>query len=213
MPFTSPAAATRTAYDLVARNYARLLPDTAAEAPADLEVIRRFSATVPDDGPILDAGCGTGRMVGHLQGLGHRYLAGVDLSPGMIAQARKGHPGASFTIAELAGLPYPENSFEGILAWYSIIHTAPEELGAIFGQFHRVLRPGGTLLLGFQAGSGARDIRRAYGHDVEMAVHLHDAADLVGRLDAGGFAVDEELQRAPRAHESHPQGFLRAHRR
>lgn len=131
----------------------------------------------------------------------------------MIAQARKGHPGASFTVAQLAGLPYPENSFDGILAWYSIIHTAPEELGAVFGQFHRVLRPGGSLLLGFQTGSGARDIRRAYGHDVEMTAHLHDPADLVARLDAGGFAVDEDLQRAPRGHESQPQGFLRAHRR
>lgn len=213
MPSSSLAAATRTAYDLVAGDYARLLPDTAAEAPADLEVIRRFSGSVPDGGPILDAGCGTGRMVGHLQGLGHHYLAGVDLSPGMIAQARKAHPGASFTVAELAGLPYPENSFDGILAWYSIIHTAPEELEAVFGQFHRVLRPGGTLLLGFQAGSGARDIRRAYGHDVEMTAHLHGAVDLVGRLDARGFAVDEDLQRAPRGHESQPQGFLRAHRR
>ena len=110
-------------------------------------------------------------------------------------------------------MPYPENSFDGILARYSIIHTAPEDLGAMFGQFHHVLRPGGSLLLGFQAGSGARDIRRAYGHDVEMTAHLHDPADLVTRLGALGFVTDEDLQRAPRDHESSPQGFLRAHRR
>ncbi len=54
MPSPSPPVATRAAYDLVAGDYARLLPDTSVEAAADLDVIRRFSAAVPDDGPILD---------------------------------------------------------------------------------------------------------------------------------------------------------------
>ncbi|MDN5755179.1 MAG: class I SAM-dependent methyltransferase [Micrococcaceae bacterium] len=213
MPPSRPAPTARIAYDLVAADYARLLPDTAAEAAADREVLGRFSAAVPDHGPILDAGCGTGRLLGHLRDLGHHDLAGVDFSPGMIDQARRGHPGASFTVAELAGLPYPANSFEGVLAWYSIIHTAPEELGAVFGQFLRVLRPGGSLLLGFQSGSGRREIRRAYGRDVKMTAYMHDPADLVTRLGALGFVIDEDLQRAPRDHESSPQGFLRAHRR
>lgn len=206
-------AATRAAYDLVADDYARLLPDTAAEAPEDLEVIGRFSASVPDGGPILDAGCGTGRLIGHLTGLGHPSLAGADFSAGMIARAAKGHPEVSFTVAELAGLPYPENSFDGILAWYSIIHLAPQELGAVFEQFHRVLRAGGRLLLGFQAGSGQRAIRHAYGHDVELVAHLHDRVDVCQRLQQSGFHVDESLLRPPRDHEAQPQGFLRAHRR
>lgn len=212
MPSSTTPASTRAAYDLVADDYARLLPDTAAEAPADLAVIGRFSDSMPDGGPILDAGCGTGRMIGHLHGLGHRHLTGVDLSPGMIAQASRGYPEASFAVADLADLPYPDHRFDGILAWYSIIHTPPEELGPLWAQFHRVLRSGGSLLLGFQSGSGSRQIRSAYGHQVEMTAQLHDPADLVARLEAAGFIVDEDLQRAPREHESGPQGFLRVHR-
>ena len=213
MPSSTTQATTRAAYDLVASDYARLLPGTAAEAPADLAIIGRFSASVPEGGPILDAGCGTGRMIGHLHELGHLHLAGVDLSPGMIAQATSAYPEASFAVAELAELPYPDHHFDGILAWYSIIHTPPEELGPLWAQFHRVLRSGGSLLLGFQAGTGSRQIRFAYGHQVEMTAQRHDPADLVARLEAAGFIVDEDLQRAPCGPEFGPQGFLRAHRR
>jgi hypothetical protein len=43
-----------------------------------------------------------------------------------------------------------------ILAWYSIIHSARAALPAIAREFWRVLRPAGSVLIAFQAGSGDR---------------------------------------------------------
>ncbi|MGP5073081.1 hypothetical protein ACTXI0_11810 [Arthrobacter rhombi] len=54
--------------------------------------------------------------------------------------------------------------------------------------------------------------RAAYDLVADDYAQLHDPADLVARLEAAGFIVDEDLQRAPREHESGPQGFLRVHR-
>lgn len=67
-------------------------------------------------------------------------------------------------------------------------------------------------LLGFQAGVGARTIRRAYGHDVEWVAHLHDVDDIAALPARHGFAVGDALQRPACGHERQPQGFVMAHR-
>ncbi len=53
----------KQAYDTVADDYAAHLPDTRAEAALDLAMLDHFAATVETGGgPILDAGCGAGRI-------------------------------------------------------------------------------------------------------------------------------------------------------
>lgn len=204
---------TRTTYDVVAADYARLLPDASAEAPADLELIRDLARATPVGARILDAGCGTGRMIGHLESPGQRVVEGVDLSPGMIAVARTNRPTTRFTVADLAALPFPDGSFDAALAWYSIIHTAAEDLPGVIAEFHRVVSPGGRVLLGFHAGHGARTIQSAYGHDVELEAHLHDVEDIRRLLAGQGFQVRKARQRPPSGREQHPQGFVLAQRR
>lgn len=213
MPDPTALDATRSAYDAVAADYARLLPDASAEAAGDLDLIARLADAVPAGGRILDAGCGTGRMVGHLASLGHYAVEGVDLSPGMVALARASHPAAGFTVADLAALPFPGGTFDAVLAWYAIIHTAPEDLAGVVAEFRRILRPHAPVLLGFQAGSGPRTIRRAYGHDVELVAHLHDVGHIAGLLERHGFTVDDAVRRRARPSERHPQGFVLARRR
>ncbi len=73
---------TRAFYDTVADSYAALLPDTSYEAPLDLGVLDHFLDLLPEsDAPVLDAGCGAGRMLGHLAARGVAPVDGVDLSP------------------------------------------------------------------------------------------------------------------------------------
>ncbi|GAA4680376.1 class I SAM-dependent methyltransferase [Frondihabitans cladoniiphilus] len=107
-------------------------------------------------------------------------------------------------------LPYDDARFDGVLAWYSIIHTPPAELGPVLRELRRVTKPGGIALLGFQSGEGTRTMACAYGHDVEMIAHLHRVDDLAVALEAVGFEVKARLERAPRVSERHPQGFVLA---
>lgn len=113
----APATArTRAFYDTVADSYARILPDTRAEAPLDLGVIDHFIASLPASGsPVLDAGCGTGRMLGHLAARGVANRVGVDLSPGMIAHARAAHPDTPLEVGDLRSLPFAGASLRGVL--------------------------------------------------------------------------------------------------
>ena len=204
----------RDAYDTVAMDYATHLPDTRAEAPLDLAMIDAFADVVTsgDDARVLDAGCGAGRMSRYLAERGCA-VEGVDLSPGMVAMARRDHPELVFTVGSLTGLPYSDDQFAGVMLWYSIIHTPPASLAPIFTEASRVLRPGGHVLVGFQAGEGTRDVSAAYrrfGHDIQLERHLHTADRIAVQLEAAGLREVCRLVRRAQGGERDDQAMLLA---
>lgn len=204
-------SATASAYDVVAASYARALPDDGYEAPLDRAMIADFAERVGLSAGrrVVDAGSGAGRMAPVLAGHGLRYV-GADLSPGMVGMARALHPGHHFVVGTLKELPMADHSADGILAWYSIIHMTRDELAPVFGEFRRVLRPRGALLLGFQAGRGERTIGRAYGHDIDLTAHLHEPVAVQQQLAHLGFSIDATLVRAPRPTDRNPQAMILA---
>ncbi|BAL88915.1 putative methyltransferase [Actinoplanes missouriensis 431] len=161
---------------------------------------------------VLDAGCGAGRMSRYLADRGCR-VEGVDLSPGMIAMARRDHPDLSFTVAPLAELPFPGGSFAGVMLWYSIIHTPPEGQARIFAEAARVLQPGGHLLAGFQYGRGTRDVGelyRVYGYDLQLTRHNYTADEVVAHAESVGLHEVCRLVRQPGKHERDGQAIVLA---
>ncbi|MGX1932395.1 class I SAM-dependent DNA methyltransferase [Microbacterium resistens] len=211
---TDRHAATRAFYDTVAEEYASLLPDLRYERPLEQAMLTEFVDALPDDdAPVLDAGCGTGRMLTHLSAQGVTPLRGLDLSPEMVAHARASHPDLPVEVADLAALPLDPQTARGVLCWYAIIHSTRDEVGAILDEFGRVLRPGGALLLGFQAGAGERVVDgRAYGHPLTLHGVLHEPTEIARMLAQRGFTVIVTAHRAAHGEERHAQGFVLARR-
>ncbi len=89
-----------------------------------------------------DIGCGPGYESDYLHQAGVEVF-GLDLSSGMVAQARRLHPGLAFGRASMTALPVAPGALSGILAWYSTIHVPTDHLPGVFAEFHRALRPGG----------------------------------------------------------------------
>lgn len=204
----------RLAYDTVAETYAKLLPDTRAEAPIDLAVVDAFASAVTagDDPQVLDAGCGAGRMSRYLAERGC-LVQGIDLSSSMVAIARRDHPSLVFSVGSLARLPYPDRRFAGVMLWYSIIHTPPEDQARIFAEAARVLRPGGHLLVGFQSGVGTRDMSQAYrrvGHEIHLERYLYAPDNVASRLAAVGLREVCRLVRRAQGTERDDQAILLA---
>ena len=206
--------AVRHAYDTVAEDYAARLPDTRAEAPLDLAMVDAFvsAVTAGDSARVLDAGCGAGRMSRYLADRGC-LVSGVDLSPGMVAMARRDHADLAFTVGSLADLPYADDQFAGVMLWYSIIHTPPAGQARLFTEAARVLRPGGHLLVGFQSGEGMRDVSAAYrrfGHEVELERHCYTADQVASQLEAAGLREVSRLVRRAQGTERDDQAVLLA---
>lgn len=202
-------SAVRHGYDTVAADYASMLPDTRAETRLDLAMVDAFAARLVG-APVLDAGCGTGRMSQHLAAHGCD-VQGVDLSPGMVAMARRDHPDLTFAVGSLSDLPYPDDRFAGVLLWYSTIHTPPAGQARVFAQAARVLRPGGHLLVAFQSGHGTRDISAAYrrfGHEVRLERHLFTADQVDAWAVTAGLWESARLVRRAESHEQEDQTII-----
>ncbi|TDQ01344.1 class I SAM-dependent DNA methyltransferase [Labedaea rhizosphaerae] len=200
---------TRTAYDLVAESYAEQLRDDLATNTWDRAMLDSFVELVGTSGPVGDLGCGPGRITGYLAARGLDVF-GVDLSPGMVAQARQDHPGLRFEVGSLAALDLADGALAGALAWYSLIHTPPERLAPVVAELVRVLAPGGRLLTAFQVGDERRHLSHAYGHDITLDAYRLRPEFVAGLFADAGLVVEAQLVRAPDANEKSPQAYLLA---
>lgn len=200
-------AATRAAYDTVAADYAELLRGSLSDSPYEQGALDLF-AEVVTSGPVADLGCGPGRLTGPLQSLGLAPV-NVDLSPAMVAVARRDHPEAPAAVGSLGHLPLATGSLAAALAWYSLIHTPTERLGTTLAELHRVLRPGGHLLVGFQVGDEVRGGRRhLYGHDLVLDSYRRPPDVMAQHAEAVGFTEIARTVRAPEPPYDCPQAHL-----
>ncbi|MFC7485817.1 class I SAM-dependent methyltransferase [Knoellia sp. CPCC 206453] len=201
------------AYDTVAGTYADHFTDASAESPLDRAMVDAFAAAVTaagDPGPVLDAGCGAGRMSRYLADRGCS-VQGVDLSAGMVEMARRDHPDLDFAVASLTDLPFPDDTFAGVLLWYSAIHTPPHGQPQIFAEVARVLRPGGHVLVGLQSGQGTQDVSAAYarfGHDIELERYLFTPDEVAALIEGAGLTEVARMVRRPRDGERDDQTAL-----
>ncbi len=202
---------TRAAYDTVAADYAEVLRDLLADSTFDRAMLGAFAELVPE-GRVAEIGCGPGRIAAHLASLGLDVF-GVDLSPQMVEVARERYPGLRFEVGTMLALDLPDASLDGLVAWYSIIHTPPERLPEVFAEFARVLKPGGYLLLAFQAGDDHRHhIEHAYNHDVSLDAYRLSPDRIGELLSAAGFEETARLVRRPEGVEKTPQAYLLSQR-
>ena len=204
-------ARTRTAYDTVAVTYEALLRDALAASPDDRAVLALFAERVrlSGGGSVGDLGCGPGRITSHLHDLGLDVF-GVDLSPAMVAVARRAHPRLPFEVGSLLALPVADDALAGAVAWYSVIHTPPERLPDVVGELVRAVRPGGWLVLAFQAGDGECRKIAGYGHDVDLEAWRHSPSYVEALLAEAGAPVQVRVVREPEGVETTRQAYLLA---
>ena len=182
---------TREAYDAAAPTYAQLFRDTLRDSPLDRAILGAFAEVVSasGDGQVADLGCGPGHITAYLDELGLAAF-GVDASPAMIKLAGQAYPGLRFDVGSMAALNIADGVLGGVLSRWSIIHTPPQELPVILAEFHRVLAPGGHLLVGFSASDDPSHPTQVFDHTVAPAYrwwpdHLAgDAAQV--RVGRGG---------------------------
>jgi SAM-dependent methyltransferase len=96
--------------------------------------------------PILDAGCGAGRLLAPLRELGHD-VDGCDASPDMIDRCRRRAPDATLWVSRLHELEPPRRYATIIVCGVFGIATSREEDEQAVARLHDALLPGGTLVL------------------------------------------------------------------
>ena len=208
-PVTGPSPhldATAHAYDAVAVRYAEFARDELDTLPLDRAVLAAFAELVRDTGTgtVADLGCGPGRVTAHLRDLGLDAF-GVDLSPVMVGLARETYPDLRFEVGAMDALGLSDGGLEGVVSWYSVIHTPPPGLPAHLAEFRRIIAPGGYLLLAFFESEGGPVT--AFGHAVATA-YRWPVDELAGLLGEAGFVETGRMLREPGTGERYRRGHL-----
>ncbi|PMD05965.1 class I SAM-dependent methyltransferase [Brevibacterium paucivorans] len=141
---TDRVESVRTSYSDRATEYIEALGSIEHAAAPDLALVERWARNIK--GPVLDVGCGPGQWTHYLVGLGID-TEGVDPVSEFIENARETYPGVRYRIGKAESLGVDDASLGGILAWYSLIHTAPEQISTTLTEFARGIHPGGGLAL------------------------------------------------------------------
>ncbi|MCX5050232.1 MULTISPECIES: class I SAM-dependent DNA methyltransferase [unclassified Streptomyces] len=196
MTDTDFLTATRTFYDAVADDYADQFRDGLTHRPLDRALLTAYAELVGGDGPVADLGCGPGRTTGYLASLGLQVF-GLDLSEGMLSIARRENPGLRFEQGSMLDLGHADGSLAGVVSYYSSIHTPVDRLPSLFAEFHRVLAPGGHLLLAFQAGDVPRRHDNPWGHPVSLDFQRRRPEHMADLLAEAGFALLSRTVREP----------------
>lgn len=127
------------------------LASGAAEIDATLGRLADLGWPPPESGRALDFGCGAGRLT---HGLRAHFAetVGVDVSPSMLSEARRllgDPPDLTLLLNESPRLPTLESdSFDLVYCDLVLQHMPGDLARGYLAEFVRVLRPGGTLVVG-----------------------------------------------------------------
>lgn len=91
---------------------------------------------------LLELGCGTGNFTAWVAAASGARVLGVEVSPELVAEARRRSPGLEFEVADAHALPYPAASFDGAFG-SSVLHHL--ELDPALAELWRVIKPGARI--------------------------------------------------------------------
>jgi SAM-dependent methyltransferase len=185
---------------------AKLTPGLAAEPARDLSIVQRAvlqylpALDLPAGARVLDAPCGDAAALTHALRKQGFDAVGADIDP----QAAM-HLGEAFVKTNLdASLPWPDESFQAVISTEGIEHL--ENHYSFLRELHRILKPGGALVLTTPKNTAQRSPERFigsgfFGRDArpldESARHpLHHIGlatypELRYELHVSGFHLDD----------------------
>jgi len=188
----------RYSYNRLANEYAIHLFGELQNKPLDRELLDRFASEVKGRGEVCDMGCGPGHVARYLHQAGVNVF-GLDLSPGMLEQARTLNSGIHFRAGNMLALDLGDQELVGITAFYAIVNLPEESLPLVFREMRRVLQPGGLLLLAFHMGDEAVRVQEMWGQPVTMEFFFFQPSVVRRHLEAAGLEVEEIIEREPYA--------------
>jgi len=184
-------------YDTIAATYADNLLTELDEKPFDRWLLRRI-AEMAAGRPLLDIGCGPGHVTAFLAAAGPD-VTGIDLAPGMVAEARRRFPDLTFSVADLNDPPASPagRGWGAITGWYALEHLGQAEVRDTVETLVHALAPGGVLALALQAGRATRHLDEWWGHDVDIDFIVHDPAAVRTAMAGAGLQEIEWYLRSP----------------
>jgi len=178
-------------FDLWSHVYDTALVQHLAYRPAHDAVLSELRRSTLER--VLDVGCGTGLLATRIQReIRPGATVGCDFSRGMLREAARNRHGLPWVRGNALQLPFCDASFDTLVSTEAF-HWFPDQAAAL-GEFHRVLRPGGRLLLALVS-PVAEWLTRATRLGSQLLgepLLWPTRARLRGQVEAAGFRVESQ---------------------
>src|SRR3989344_37116 len=106
-------------------------------------------------GKVLEIGSGGGRDAKDLIEMGYEYT-GTDISKGLLEEARKNNPKATFLLQSVYELDFPEKTFDGFWACAVLLHMPKDRMSEALKSIHNVIKKGGIGFISLKKGEGEK---------------------------------------------------------
>lgn len=185
-------------YNKIAQKYT----DTYFNDVLEIPRVDKFISSLLTDANVLDIGCGPGNWTKYLMDKGFD-VEGIDLSTEMIRIAKEKVPQGKFKLMDMRKLDYPDETFDGIMSFYSLIHIPSEQIISVLRELFRVLKSSGVLMLVVQEGEADRVVKEPMSPEDKTFINFFTIERLTKFLEETGFKVfhqekvpykDEEFQ-------------------
>lgn len=153
--------------------------------------LAEFAKQVRDSGGrrVLDCGCGSGVQSKLLLDEGLEVV-GLDLSPKMIAEAKKKVPGAKFMVGDMTKMNFAKDSFNGVYARASLLHIPKNLIPKVLKSIRKILTNDGIFYLALKEGEGEEEIEEErYGRRVRRFFSFFKSSEIKKLLSQAGFKI------------------------
>ena len=131
----------RDGYDKIAEKYNH---DREKEICKETQ---EFIGHLPEGGSVLDVGCGGGVPVLRALIAQGFNTTGIDFSKSMLEVAKRNVPQATLVYGDAIKTDFDENSFDGVISTYAIIHIHKSLHATMYNRMYKWLKPGGVMLV------------------------------------------------------------------
>lgn len=184
-------------YDKTAEAYATKFIDELSHKHLDRILLKSFASENKDMGSCIDLGCGPGQTTKYLHENGITDLLGIDISPVMIATAKKLNPLLTFEENDILKLTYSDGSFGSAVAFYAIVHFDYEQVQKAFREIARILTAKGQFLFSFHIGDSAIRVDNFLDQQVSIDFYFFDTTKIIDLLLENGFDIIDVIERKP----------------
>lgn len=149
----------RNDYDTIADEYALEF----GQLYEDPEVVEEFLSKLKPNSKILDLGGGTGKLTDLFIKNGHQAIC-YDFSKEMMRKAKEYYPNIPYILDDMLNMEthFERDTFDGIIAFYSLFHIPREDLNNVFVSINNLLKEDGIFCFVVQLGDGEQFIDEPY---------------------------------------------------
>src|SRR3989344_1428471 len=148
----------------------------------------KFAKLVGKGAKVLDLGCASGFQSQLLKDLGLKVV-GLDLSPKMIAAAKKRVPGVKFVVGDMTNMTF-KSTFNGVYARASLLHIPKKLVPKVLKSVHKVLKDNGIFYLAVKEGQGEEEVDdERHGIKVKRFFSFFTGSEITKFLEDTGFTV------------------------